>query len=214
MTRLCPPLTPEEAADLQRCCIRLICERAMRSWPVRPTLLLSPDDSEAEFRKFLGPYMRMVPQGEGDLGYRMARAAGAVLDQGEGSVIIMGSDSPTMPRKSLEDAIDALQNSEAVLGDCEDGGFYLLGLRRTDDEMFNNIDWGGDQVALQTRDRLSACGFSVSEIARWYDIDRFDDIMKALGDIQSGGNSDDYELRCMLETILEKAGERVPGVKT
>ncbi len=213
MTRLCPPATADEAAGVQRACIRLLCERALRSWPVRPTLVATPDDSEASFREFLGPYMPIVPQGDGDLGARLTRAAKAALEQDDESVIIIGSDSPTMPQQSLIDAIHALETSDAVLGPCQDGGFYLVGLARTHDDMFTGINWSGDQAASQTRERLGASGLSVTEIGPWYDVDRFEDLGRVLSDIKAGGNSDDYELRRMLETVLENANERIPGAR-
>ncbi len=213
MTRLCPPLTADEAAGVQRACIRLLCERALRSWPVRPTLVASPDESEAPFREFLGPYMPIMPQGAGDLGARLTRAAKAALQEDAETVIIIGSDSPSMPRQLLIEAVHALETSDAVLGPCEDGGFYLVGLGRTHDDMFSRIDWSGDQAASQTRERLGASGLSVAEIDPWYDIDRFEDLGRVLSDIKAGGNSDDYELRRVLETILESANESIPGAE-
>ncbi len=214
MTRLCPPLTHEQAAAVQRACIRLLCERAFRVWPVCPKLVVSPDDSEEAFRELVGPYVPILPQGDGDLGQRLTAAATAVFAAGASELMIIGSDSPTIPQDRLTAAQSALQCSDVVIGPCDDGGFYLLALKRMHDDLLTGIDWSTNRAADQTRERASACGFSVAEIDPWYDIDRFEDLERTLADIRSGNELDDFELRTTVESALAAAKKRKRGAKT
>ncbi len=211
MTRLCPPLSAEEAATIQRACIRLLCERSFRAWPVRPRLVISPDDSESRFREFTGPYVPMVPQGEGDLGARMLRAAKATLDEGGEDVLIIGSDSPTLPERLLVDARRGLSEADVVLGPCGDGGVYVVGLRAVRAEMFAGVEWSGERVAAQMRAGAETAGLTVTTIDTWYDIDRPADLSRALEDIRSGGAFDDFELRQVLEGVLDGVASRSAG---
>ncbi len=213
MTRLCPPLNADEAADVQRACIRLLCERAFRVWPVRPTLVVSPDDSEEQFRALVGPYIPLLQQGDGDLGERLARAAGSSFDAGATEVMIIGSDSPTIPEQRLIDARDALGSSDLAIGPCDDGGFYLLALKRLHDDLFRGVEWSTDRTAHQAVAQARSLGFSVSEIAPWYDIDRFEDLARTAGDIRSAGNVDDFELLRTVESALTSAEKRKTGAK-
>lgn len=205
MTRLCPPLTPEQAASVQRACIRLICERAFRSWPVRPVLIISPDDAETGFREFAGPYIPIRLQGQGDLGQRLERAVRAALDEGARQVLVIGADSPTMPHRLLTDAVDALNKSGAAIGPCDDGGFYLLALNQLKDGMFDGVDWGTDRAAEQLTERMKSCGVKVSQLEKWYDIDRPEDLERAAADLAQARESDTFELSRVLGQVLETA---------
>lgn len=214
MTRLCPPLTADEAATVQRACIRLLCERAFRTWPVRPKLVISPDDSESRFREFVGPFVPMMPQGEGDLGERMKRAAATALQNGSEAVIIIGSDSPTLPERLLLEAGRRLADADVVLGPADDGGVYLIALRAIHPKMFNGAQWSGDRVAEQIRAGVAASGLVVDTIEPWYDIDRYEDLSRALKDIRTAGALDDFELRLVLESVLQASATRNAETKS
>ena len=206
MTRLCPPLTPDAAAAVQRSCIRLICERAFRDWPTRPVLCASPDDREMGFREIVGPFLPIVKQGEGDLGQRLLRGARRVLnDDGQERVLMIGSDSPTIPAERFREAGARLGSSDAVIGPAHDGGFYLIGLRKTTPGMFDGVEWGTEHAAAQTIERLRGAGMTVAELEPWYDIDRPDDLHRALHDLRTAGRRDAYELQKVVEQALAAA---------
>ncbi len=211
MTRLCPPITPEEAARIQRACIRLLCERAFRSWSVRPVLVISPDDAEDCFREFANPYVPMMPQGDGDLGDRLTRAAKAEFDEGTTQLLIIGTDSPTITDDMIAAAQKKLKVSDVVVGPCDDGGFYLLGLKRFDDQMFKDIEWGSDRVTAQAVERSKSCGMKVGMLKPWYDIDRPADLQRAAKDMRKADRYDAYELLRTIEEVLAghnlKAGD-------
>lgn len=196
---------------IQRACIRLLCERAFRVWPVRPTLVISPDESEEQFRAMVGPYIPIWQQGDGDLGERLTRAASTSFEDGATELMIIGSDSPTMSQQRLIDARTALHDSDLVIGRCDDGGFYLLALKRMHDDLFSKIDWSTDRAAEQTVAGARALGFSVREIDPWYDIDSVDDLTQTAKDIRSAGNVDDHELLRTIESALAAAEKRKAG---
>lgn len=81
-----------------------------------------------------------------------------------------------MPPRLLREATDRLGETDVVLGPCEDGGYYLLGLRRPCPTLFDRIDWGGADVADQTRQRAKEAGVRLSELPVWYDLDRPEDL--------------------------------------
>jgi uncharacterized protein len=214
MTRLCPPLTHEVAAQIQTACIRLLCERAFRSWPVRPVLCVSPDDREDDFRKLAGPFVQIATQGEGDLGERILRMAETTLQEGEDRLLIIGSDSPTISAEHVAAATKKLSRADVVLGPCEDGGFYVLGLKRTDPKMFSGVAWGSDSACEQVKSACKACGLKVATSTSWYDIDRVSDLERAVVDIREANQRDDYQLLRTIETALEGVKGRKAGART
>ncbi len=207
-TRLCPPLTPDEAARVHRVCLQAICERAFRSWSVKPIIAFAPDSATSEMRQITGPFIPLRPQGDGDLGQRIFRAAQACFQEGASRVIVLGVDSPTMPDERIEQAESALDDADVVLGPCADGGFYLLGLRRAEEDMFSGVDWGSDKVCDQTTAGATAVGLSCSVIEPWYDVDRFEDLVRAADDLRKANRLDAFVLLRTMESIVADAKGR------
>ena len=206
MTRLSPSIPPERAADIQRACIRLLCERAFRCWPVRPLLMITPDDSADQFRDVVGPFVRMRSQGTGSLGDRLERAIGRAIDEGERAVLVIGSDSPTLPDAMIQQAIDRLADHDAVIGPCRDGGFYLIGVRRFQEGMLDGVMWSSDQAAVQVVRRLERLGWQLAVLDEWYDIDHIEDVKRAAEDLRLQDRRDDFELRKAMDEALASVG--------
>ncbi|MBW3637114.1 MAG: glycosyltransferase [Armatimonadetes bacterium] len=88
-----------------------------------------------------------IAQCEGDLGERMLDCLAQLRARGFQKVVLIGSDSPDLPRRRLQKAFDSLDRSEFVIGRARDGGFYLFGACRTVPEWtFRWIDWSGPQA--------------------------------------------------------------------
>ena len=98
----------------------------------------------------------------------------------------LGTDVPGLPRAHLEAARAALEGHDAVLGPAEDGGYYLIGLRRCPPGIFDGIPWSCDQTLSKTRKRLESLGMNVAESLRYFDIDRPEDLLKLERRRQSG----------------------------
>ena len=176
-TRLIPALGAAGAGALHR---RLVmhCLRAARDSRLGPVeLWCAPDTSDPFFRECerrLG--ISLWAQGEGDLGARMQRAFESALVHAARAILI-GSDIPALSAQYLRDAERALAGGDdVVIGPAEDGGYVLVGLSRCDPELFRGIPWGGAKVLPETRRRIAALGWRLSELPALWGVDRPEDL--------------------------------------
>lgn len=116
------------------------------------------------------PSLRVTDQGDGDLGQRMARACQRVLASGA-SVLLMGTDCPTLTAPLLRESALRLQDHDAVVIPAFDGGYVLLGLRRYLPAVFEHMPWSTADVARLTVQRLEGNGFSVWRGPMLHDVD-------------------------------------------
>ena len=175
-TRLIPALGAPGAARLQRqLTLRtLATARAAGLGPV--TLWCAPDVRQRFFRALrrrCGIELRAQP--EADLGMRMADIFAAA---GNRPVLLIGTDCPVLTPEHLRQAALALQSADAVFITTEDGGYYLVGLRRPAPELFSGIAWSTPEVMARTRERLAALGLRWQEVARLWDIDSAADLAR------------------------------------
>lgn len=175
-TRLIPALGAAGAARLQRqLTLRtLATARAAGLGPV--TLWCAPDVRQRFFRALgrrYGTELRAQP--EADLGQRMAHVFAAA---GNRPVLLIGTDCPTLTPEHLRQAALALQSADAVFITTEDGGYYLVGLRRPAPELFAGMAWSTPEVMARTRERLAALGLRWQEVARLWDIDSAADLAR------------------------------------
>jgi len=147
-TRLIPALGAEGAAALQRQLTELTLCRAMALAVARGVSIevRYEGGTESLMRDWLGPKPRYTPQGEGDLGQRLARAAQSAFDDDAESVVIIGADCPRLDERILHQAFDTLRKIEVVFGPAKDGGYYLVGLRRPMPALFQGIAWSTSSV--------------------------------------------------------------------
>jgi rSAM/selenodomain-associated transferase 1 len=124
-------------------------------------------------------------QGDGDLGERLERILQRALE-GSPFAIALGADSPGLPPEYLQQAGDALRGADAVLGPCEDGGFYLLGLRRCPSGLLAGISWSQADTFAQTQSKLKIAGLSVNVLPTWFDVDRPEDLLRLKAMIAAG----------------------------
>jgi uncharacterized protein len=117
-----------------------------------------------------------------DLGERMRNAFEEMLRSFD-RVVIIGTDSPTFPASTIENAFEALRANDVVLGPAEDGGYYLIGSRFVIPEMFKEIAWGSANVLKQTRAVLSK--YSVCLLPYCFDVDTPKDLDRLYSEIQS-----------------------------
>ena len=91
--------------------------------------------------------------------------------------ILIGSDIPALSAQYLRDAERALAGGDdVVIGPAEDGGYVLVGLSHGDPELFRGIPWGGPKVLPETRRRIAALGWRLSELPALWDVDRPEDL--------------------------------------
>ena len=179
-TRLIPALGAEKAAMLHAALAGRTLEPASRCGAA-VELCCAPDESHPFFQECAEDFdVALVAQGDGDLGRRMLRALDAALGEFP-FVLIVGCDCPALSPRELKAAFASLQAdrpdgvpgaTDVVLIPAEDGGYVLVGARRTDPRMFDGIDWGTGEVMAQQRAALAACGLAHAELPGLWDVDR------------------------------------------
>ena len=171
-TRLIPTLGAEGAARLARRLLATTLREAVASG--LPVELCGDPDARLWGPTSLG--ITLSAQGEGDLGARLTRAAAHTIAGGQ-NVLLIGADCPGLVADHLRDAAAALDRHDAVIHPAEDGGYALLGLRRTDPSLFDRIAWSGPEVATQTCARIGALGWSLAIHDTLRDIDQPADLV-------------------------------------
>lgn len=176
-TRLIPALGAAAAARLQRqLTLRtLATARAAAIGPV--TLWCAPDTDHRFFRAMQRRHgLDLRTQPEFDLGRRMAHV---FAGNRERPLLLIGTDCPALDVEHLRQAALALRSAvDAVFITTEDGGYFLVGLKQPCPELFAGIAWSTARVMAQTRDRLSALGLRWQEVARLWDVDRAEDVVR------------------------------------
>ena len=122
-------------------------------------------------------YFFHLQQGEG-LGERMSNAFADLFQSDYKKILIIGTDCPEISPQLLEDAFSFLDKTEVVIGPAEDGGYYLLGMRRFFPQLFQNINWSTPEVVKQTKNRLESSKISYHLLPVHTDIDTLEDWKK------------------------------------
>ncbi len=177
-TRLIPALGAEQAALLHAALTERAIDTALRSDAAWVELCATPDIAHAFFENCSEDFdVELSTQGDGDLGQRMLRALDRTLAD-DAHALVIGADCPALTPKLLNAAADALQAHDVVLIPAEDGGYTLIGARRTHVAIFDGIDWGTSEVLVQQRRRLAACGLTWRELDTLWDVDRPEDLAR------------------------------------
>lgn len=189
-TRLCPPLTSREAAEMSRCLIADVAVAIEAANPHGRIAVYTPAGAEAAFEGLLPSGFSMLPQRGDDLGERLLHATGDVLSAGFGGVCLINSDSPTLPPALLREAIAALRRpgDRIVLGPAIDGGYCLIGLKQPHPTVFQDVAWSTSQVLAQTLGRVAALGVPLSLLPTWYDVDDLGSLQLLLHELFGSGN--------------------------
>ncbi|MFN2244316.1 MAG: TIGR04282 family arsenosugar biosynthesis glycosyltransferase [Anaerolineae bacterium] len=170
-TRLCPPLSPDAAADLYRCLLLDTLGLMQRLESADHSLAYTPTSARDYFARLLPNGFRLLAQQGADLGERLSYALGQHFELGYQRVVIMNSDGPTLPLACLQDAFAGLDRADVTLGPGHDGGYYLIGMKRPYPELFQRIAWSTEQVVPQTLAVCRRLGLTVNQLAEWYDVD-------------------------------------------
>ncbi|MEL6182318.1 MAG: TIGR04282 family arsenosugar biosynthesis glycosyltransferase [Myxococcota bacterium] len=174
-TRLQPPLSPEEAAELHRCFLLDQAERLLGreaeelGLTTRVSAALDPDHEAFRIISAMG--IAVVPQRGQDLGDRMALAIEEGLAQGHRSVTLIGSDSPTLPMHLLQAAMEGVEEADVVLGPSFDGGFTSITARKPLPVLRRGLPWSSTETLSATVRALKAEDMVVAMVGFWYDVD-------------------------------------------
>jgi len=195
-TRLAPEVGPEGASRLARAFFR-------DTWAVVSALpwaipvLATTSANRREWN--LGSDAQIWQQGAGDLGKRLGRVLRRGLAKSSFGIAI-GIDTPGLPPALLEEARQALRSADAVLGPCEDGGFYLVGLRHCPVGLFGDLPWSAPDTFVRTLARLRERGLVTKVLPPWFDVDRPSDL-SCLRNLLSRGEIVAPETKRVLEEL-------------
>ncbi|MFL5348560.1 MAG: TIGR04282 family arsenosugar biosynthesis glycosyltransferase [Hyalangium sp.] len=180
-TRLAPAVGTEGAATLARAFLTDTWATVTRLPWARPVLASTGPWPEG----LLPAPVEVWQQGTGDLGARMEN----ILHRGLGlcpAVMALGADSPGLPLAHLEAAHAALADADAVFGPSDDGGFYLLALRRLPVGALANLPWSQPETLARTEERLKSLGLTVARIAPFFDVDVPADLERLEAELREG----------------------------
>ena len=189
-TRLCPPLRPDQAAQLYEVLLWDTIEMAAGVPGIDLAIAITPPESSEYFKQIAPPETILTPVACADIGECLAYVLGQLLEMGYERVMALNSDGPSLPPENIQTAIQSLDQHDLVLGPAEDGGYYLVGLQQLNANIFMGIDWSTNQVLAQTLQKAEQLSLSVDLLPPWYDVDTAADIQR---------------LRAELETLPAKA---------
>jgi rSAM/selenodomain-associated transferase 1 len=169
-TRLCPPLSPHMAARLYECFLKDTLG-LMRAVPGVARLIAYLPVTEAGYFARLAPDFGLLPQAGETLGQRLDNALNTCLNDGFDRAVIMNSDSPTLPPEYLSEAFRQLERADAVFGPCEDGGYYLVGLKAPQPRLLRDVQMSTPHVLRDTLEAARREGVAVALLPTWYDVD-------------------------------------------
>ncbi len=175
-SRLRPLLGAERVAALSACFIRDVAATLDRLAPAiggSRIAIYSPAGSEEALRPLLPPRWRLFFQQAATIGEVLHASTTAFLAEGHDCALVVNADSPTLPATLVEQAVAALRapGERAVFGPASDGGYYLIGLKRSHPRLFEDIAWSTPSVLAQSMERAAEIGLPVALLPTWYDVD-------------------------------------------
>jgi rSAM/selenodomain-associated transferase 1 len=175
-TRLAALIGADAAAGLSACFLRDVAaaiECVPAGVQVKGYGVYAPAGAEPELRAILPDSFGLLLQADADFGLVLLGAVRDLLAAGHDGVVLVNSDSPTLPPSLLHDAVEALRRpgDRVVLGPAIDGGYYLIGLKAPHRHLFADIPWGTGGVMAATRERAAQIGLEVVLLPEWYDVD-------------------------------------------
>jgi rSAM/selenodomain-associated transferase 1 len=175
-TRLTPPLTPEEAAQLNICFLRDLSRSisiACQHSAARGIGVYTPIGAARAYENILPEDFFLISQRGDAFGERLLFAAEDLFKVGFESVCLINSDSPTVSPGSFAEAVNELakQSDKIVIGPSADGGYYLIGMKKLHRRLFEEIDWSTERVSDQTRQRAAEIGVAVHQLPGGFDVD-------------------------------------------
>lgn len=174
-TRLCPPLSPRQCADLYRC---MLLDTLGRVASLGYHIVVFYEGDEPFFRT-AAPGATLIRQQQGTLGVRLEHAFDEMAALGYRARVVMGTDGPDLPLQRIPEAFDLLERgSDLVFGPAEDGGYYLVGLSGGYGTIFQEIPWSGPKVLETSLAQAKRSGLSVSLLPSWYDVDSYQDLIR------------------------------------
>ena len=182
-TRLSPPLMPEQASALYECFLYDTLDQMRQVCEAQHVLAYL---DEPDYFQRIAPDFELIPQEGHDLGERLDNALTFYLSRGYERAVIMDSDSPTLPASYLLQAFEVLSSdADVVLGPCDDGGYYLIGLKKPSPRLLRDVHMSTPAVATETIALAKEEGLSLVTLPTWYDIDDLASLARLINEMES-----------------------------
>ena len=201
--KLMPFLDFEETVALHGCFAGDVYQKACAAG-ADVFVFFTPADKRTVFKKLLGDTAILLPQHGQDLGQRMKNAIGAVLRMGYDQVVLMGTDIPHIQTETIQTAFENLESKDIVICPAWDGGYYLIGMKREYESIWNIKRYGTNTVMYDTLRHIKAENLSASVGQMYYDIDSEADLKQLWKDIQKGAVCNCPKTMAYLQTIKKK----------
>lgn len=177
-TRLCPPLSPEQAARLAEAMLRDLVERLAASDGYHTALVVAPEEERSWFADNF-PELRDLREQRGEgLAERMFQFFFMELaGTQDSSAVVVGSDAPLLVPERIEAAHDCLQaGADLVLGPDAGGGYYLIGMKAAHRELFRSVEMSTSDMCAKTVELAGRLGLAVEQLEPLHDVDLWTDV--------------------------------------
>ncbi|CAN5135663.1 TIGR04282 family arsenosugar biosynthesis glycosyltransferase [soil metagenome] len=189
-TRLRPFLSDDQCSELSKCFLTDTIDKCLM---VTPNVIVAyaAHGDEGSIFDLLPETVTCIKQNGKDLGERLVSAIDFAEANNCGPILVIGTDSPTIPLKAIRTAFRHLDSPETqmVLCGTEDGGYCLLGLKKNVPAIFQDIPWSSERVYSTTLKRADQAGLTgIVELLQWYDVDTPNDLRRLYDEVEGGAH--------------------------
>ena len=183
-TRLAQQIDADIVLGLHECMV-LDAIDALKNGLFPFRICFDPPSAAGQVRTWLGQQYHYMPQLGDDLGDRMERAFSRVFADDVEEAVLVGCDIPGLTAVIIDDALQSLENHDSVIGPASDGGYYLIGFRKSSyyPPIFRGMSWSTSGVFGETVERLGRASLSMHVLPECTDVDTREDLVKMLGRI-------------------------------
>jgi len=173
-TRLSSSLDDETILKLYTCFVEDSLDKIRKVDNIDCFVGIHPENHSDYFSGTENSDMSLFVQKGKDLGCKMHQAFVDRFAEGYTKVVIIGSDSPSLPVSYIEKALAS--EKDLVLGPSTDGGYYLIAMSGRVSEVFGGVGWGTENVLGETLKNINEANVSLELLPVWYDVDFPEDL--------------------------------------
>jgi rSAM/selenodomain-associated transferase 1 len=162
-TRLCPPCSPQQAAELATAALRDTLDAVLAVRGITRRVLVLDGAP--------GPWLSAGFEIVAQRGEGLAARLAAAFDDLGGPTFLVGMDTPQLTPRLLADGLRALEDADASLGPAIDGGYWGIGLSRSDPAVFADVPMSVERTGAVQRQRLRALGLHTAILPALRDVD-------------------------------------------
>jgi hypothetical protein len=187
-TRLVPFLSAEQAAAFAAC---LAHDSVGKAKKICKNIVVAFSGEKFLLEHILPGSLIWIEQRGADLGERMNDALEFARSKQFSPLVVIGTDSPTLPMEFVAEAFEILRKNQddVVLGESADGGYYLVGLREPNAEIFRNVEWSSPRTFAGTRRNIEQLNLRLKVLPLWFDVDTPADLLRLQKEFASDANN-------------------------